>query len=256
MISAWRRETRSARPLRPARSISGASAPSRDLPTTVRARAMPKGCAYPPATSQASGLDGRSAAGPVRVPFWVRFAPTQEPEDALALGMTGPAGAAAREEAGADLDLAGLEGVPAALAIDSLAEGRAVGVSRAATFTLSVKSWVLAVEDGVGSLSNSVCCAGILAAARAAIALADRARDFILATPAAVLAASEAAVRCGPVEDGSAGIDGDGLLAAEEPGGSAGDCDRVSTTVGALAVEGLAEPAAGERCAPRRLPLD
>jgi hypothetical protein len=92
-------------------------------------------------------------------------------------------------------------------------------------------------------LANSDCCASIFAAARCAIALAVRANDFTLATPAAVLEAS--------VGDAPSG-DPDGGVAAR---GS----ERPSTNVGMLVIGGVGDGRAGAACgdgvAPRRPPL-
>src|SRR5260221_11637379 len=135
--------------------------------------------------------------------------------------------------------------------MSSLREGAATVAASAIALALPLKSWLFAVEETSAGLANSDCwagsladtLAGILAAARCAIALADRASDFILATPAAVLDAS-----VGPAASG----DADGGAAAAGPRASG----RVSTTVGVLVGEGFANAPPGCGVAPRRLPPD
>lgn len=124
----------------------------------------------------------------------------------------------------------------------SLFEGAATGAACATALALPLKSRVFAVEEADAGLGKSDCCVGIFAAARCAIARADRASDFIRATPAAVLVASEGGVTIFP-EGGAAAED----QALEDNGGDAaegGDADtrseRSSITVGILVIEGFA----------------
>ena len=145
--------------------------------------------------------------------------------------------------------------------IDSLFEGAATGAACATALALPVKSCVFAVEEveeteeASAGLPNSDCCASIFAAARCAIARADRASDFTLATPAAVLDASVGgaarregaggAAETGPGEPASL----TGSAIPEDPA-TPEDPDRPKTTVGIFVSDGFA---AG--VAPRRLPL-
>ena len=125
--------------------------------------------------------------------------------------------------------------------MDSLLEGAATGAACATALALPLKSWVFAVDDTATGLANSDCCAGIFAAARCAIALADRASDFTLATPAVVPDAS---------------ADGAGAF-APGPGAAGSDrfsSDRFSTTVGILVGEGFADASPVDGVAPSRLP--
>ena len=128
-------------------------------------------------------------------------------------------------------------------------------------------------EETSAGLPNSDCCASIFAAARCAIARAERASDFTLATPAAVLDASVG---------GAANRDGDGGAAEigpadpaspalpdlpdfpDVPAGSAGaeipanpeDPERPKTTVGIFVSDGFGDalPPLADGVAPRRLP--
>ena len=135
-------------------------------------------------------------------------------------------------------------------------------------------------EEASAGLPNSDCCASIFAAARCAIARADRASDFTLATPAAVLDASVGgaanrdgeggAAEIGPADPGFA----DFPLSPKLPAGSAGasnpptppnppipedaeDPERPKTTVGIFVSDGFgdAPPPLADGVAPRRLPL-
>jgi hypothetical protein len=146
--------------------------------------------------------------------------------------------------------------------IDSLLEGAATGAACAIALALPVKSCVFAVEEAEGTgeasagLPNSDCCASIFAAARCAIARADRASDLTLATPAAVLEASVGGVAN---RDGAGGAAEIGPREPVRPTGSAGaaipeEPDPPKTTVGIFVSDGFAE-ALDDGVATRRLPL-
>ena len=116
------------------------------------------------------------------------------------------------------------------LDISSLGEAVAIGAAWATAFALPLRSWVFAVDetcalDGAGLGKSDCCCASIRAAARCAIARAERASVFIFATPAAVLAASV----------------GGAPMREPEEGAAARGSGRDNTTVGMLDAGGLAD---------------
>ena len=130
--------------------------------------------------------------------------------------------------------------------------------------------------EGISAgLANSDCCASIFAAARCAIARADRASDFTLATPAAVLDVSVGgaanrdgaggAAEIGPADPASPALRDfpDLPVAPELPADSAGAANpeapgRLKTTVGIFVSDGFADapPLPTDGVAPRRLPLE